>query len=282
MEHKLNRLRFLHKYNLAAIKSIQINPFISHRPIDTGNMSESYKKALIKNLELELKAARRISVDDIAAEIIDIGFNCLICGKCCRREEADNTVIIGPEEISTIQNDTHFGSDDISTPLLEESINDLDEKLLRKNTSIIDKYGNVHTFGWRLCQKENGDCRFIQDKNEGERCTIYNVRPMLCSTYPFYMEDLKVKTSNCEGLGREISPPESHELARAVRKRYIKDIKDTILLYKKYEDFEQSNDALEKALHKLSNGYINYVVHDSKGKHIITHNVKITNSSIDL
>ncbi len=238
-----------------------------------NTMSEAYKNTLIKTLEKELDSARNISVEDIARSVQEIGFNCLICGKCCRREEADNTVVICPEEIEVIKNDTFLAADEITMPLLEEAVSDFDEKFLQKYATSIDRQGNIHTFGWRLCQKKNGDCKFIQDKREGERCTIYSARPMLCSTYPFHIEELELRTSECEGLGGQISIPESHLLAEELLKRYIMEIKDTILLYKEYEEFEQRPDALSKAIENLANGYINYVVHDSKGKKTITQNV---------
>jgi Fe-S-cluster containining protein len=243
-------------------------------------MSEAYKNAMISDLKLELEQAREINVEDIANEILAIGFECLICGKCCRREEGDNTVIVSPVEIKIIQDSRFIRPENISSPLLEENMGIFDLSSLEKYVASIDKQGNVHTFGWRLCQKKNGDCKFIQGK--GERCTIYDVRPMMCSTYPFYMENMELKTSICEGIGREISYVQSRELAKMIIQRYLAEIQDTILLYTNYHEFNRSNDALDKALTNLSNGYINYVIHDSKGEHIIKQTIKMSKSSIDL
>ncbi|WP_406660427.1 YkgJ family cysteine cluster protein [Methanolobus sp. ZRKC3] len=238
-------------------------------------MSETYKAALIRNLQMELDAAKKIDVKEIAAAIRDYGFTCLICGRCCRREYGDNTVIVSPEEIEKIQHSTSLDRDHIAVPLIEEREDGkFDEAYLKDISDSIDSKGSVHTFGWKLCQKDSGDCSFIQKRGEGNRCTIYSSRPMLCSTYPFYMEDMEMKASHCEGLGREISHEQSRELAENVLIRYLAEIEDTIRLYEKYDEFERSNDALDKALANLGNGYINYVLHDSTGKHNIKQKVK--------
>ena len=50
----------------------------------------------------------------------------------------------------------------------------------------------------------NGNCQFLDDK----KCSIYNVRPMQCRTWPFWNENMNAKSWNenvvnfCPGIGK--------------------------------------------------------------------------------
>lgn len=231
-------------------------------------MSDRLKELLIQDLSEELEAAERISIEEIASKICNIGFSCNICGKCCRKEHGDNTVVVSPEEIELICNNNGLEHSLVAMPLIIDVPGVLpDKKYLENNRDMIDTDGNVHTFGWKLLQKRNGDCNFIQEAGAGNRCGIYDIRPMLCSTYPFYMQNGELKTSECEGLGQQISQEDSLELAAEVVSRYIAEIEETMQLYQKYEGFEQGPENLNKALDNIREGIINYIVHDSKGSH---------------
>lgn len=47
-------------------------------------------------------------------------------------------------------------------------------------------------FRYSLTEKPNGDCIFLQKKENGQRgCVIYPVRPLQCRTWPFWTENLK-------------------------------------------------------------------------------------------
>ena len=58
--------------------------------------------------------------------------------------------------------------------------------------------------GLSLTEKENGDCIFFE---EG-RCSIYDVRPRQCRTYPFWLKNLRspeawaLACRSCEGIGQ--------------------------------------------------------------------------------
>ncbi|WP_406655891.1 YkgJ family cysteine cluster protein [Methanolobus sp. ZRKC2] len=241
-------------------------------------MSTNFKELLIRNLTEEIKNAERIDVEEIALQIRNIGFSCNMCGKCCRKDYGDNTVIVSPGEIERICNYTRTEHHRIVMPLTEhETIPD--RKYLEDNRDLIDTDGNIHTFGWKLSQKINGDCNFIEEKEAGNRCSIYQARPMLCSTYPFYMENGELKTSECEGLGQQISIENSRKLAGEVVSRYVAETEETIRLYKGYEGFELGPENLNKALDNIREGLINYIVHDSKGSHRTR--LKINRSSIN-
>jgi hypothetical protein len=242
-------------------------------------MDSGFKDFLIAQLREELEAAKTTHKERIAAEIRATGFSCLMCGRCCRQEHGDNSVIVGPAEIERICRYTGLEHNFVVKPPQSDlDIPDLQNQ--KGRTDLIDAQGNIHTFGWELSRRENGDCIFIQGKMKGNRCTIYEARPMLCSTYPFYMEDGELKVSECEGLGRETSYEESLMMAEKVIERYIEELKETILLYENYEGFRKGPENINMAIANIREGIINYIVHDSTGSHRTTlrivsdHNIK--------
>jgi hypothetical protein len=228
-------------------------------------MNEKLKERLILNLEEELELAKKLNVREIADNICDVGFQCLMCGKCCRKEYGDNRVALTPEEIIIIQEEGKLEWEDIAEPFTVEADSAEEECQNLANDGMIDEEGNLHTFGWILRRKKNGDCSFIPDDNTEHRCKIYKLRPLLCSTYPFYMEGLELNTSECEGLGKKIGPHESHKLAELVLKRYILELEDTILTYRNYTGFKTGENGQNIAESDLKQGYLNYVIHYSEG-----------------
>ena len=220
-------------------------------------MDEKYKSLLIQELKQELTNASNISTGTIAAKIEDIGFSCLMCGKCCRREFGDNRVLLIPQEIQVISDHTILEAHEIATPTTSDG----------SDSDLIDTDGKIHTFGWMLARKSNGDCNFIEDAETSNKCTIHDVRPMLCRTYPFYMQDMELHISECEGLGYKISPEESLTIAHDVASRYITEIEDTIALYQKFEGFTPSPENIEIKGRTDVDDHVIYVVHDSNGTH---------------
>lgn len=221
-------------------------------------MDEKYKSLLIQELKQELANASNISTGTIAAKIEDIGFSCLMCGKCCRREFGDNRVLLIPQEIQVISDHTILEAHEIATPATSDG----------SDSDLIDTDGKIHTFGWMLARKSNGDCNFIEDAETSNKCTIHDVHPMLCRTYPFYMQDMELHISECEGLERKISPEESLKLASDVIDRYVAELKDTIALYEKFEEIATKQESTEvAATDPCGKKDIVYVVHDSNGTH---------------
>ncbi|MFY1111365.1 MAG: YkgJ family cysteine cluster protein [Methanosarcinaceae archaeon] len=127
----------------------------------------------------------------------------------------------------------------------------------------VDSEGNIHAFGWMLRRKRNGDCVFLEQG--ANRCRIYPVRPMLCRTYPFYMEDLKLYTCECEGLGCPISREEGLKLAEDLLSRYLSELEDMLAVYEKFENFEKDGGGLELAKKNAAKGAFAFIVHDSSG-----------------
>ncbi|MBP1909657.1 YkgJ family cysteine cluster protein [Methanolobus bombayensis] len=228
-------------------------------------MNEKLKEILIHELETELGVVKKINVQQIADQIYNIGFQCIMCGKCCRRDFGDNRVAITTTEIHNIENESDLKWEEIAEPFITEAESPEEECKINSADGLIDEDGNIHTFGWMLKRKKNGDCSFIPDDATNNRCGIYKLRPLLCSTYPFYIEGFKLNTSECEGIGKEISHQESCELAELVLKRYILELEDTILTYKNYIGFKTGDNSLNIAESDLKQGYLNYIIHYSEG-----------------
>ncbi|WP_340820107.1 YkgJ family cysteine cluster protein [Methanolobus sp. WCC4] len=236
-------------------------------------MDTRYKKMLIKQLEEEIEAAKKTDTEELAKQIRNIGFQCIMCGKCCRRGSGDNRVAVVPEEIRKICDGTGMKWDEIAEPLNIETDSPEEEHRLQAESGMIDEEGNIHTFGWMLRRKKNRDCSFIPDETADNRCKIYEHRPLLCSTYPFYMEGLELQVSECEGLGREISEQDSKMLAEMVLERYIRELQDTILTYQNYTGFRTGEKGVKTAMSGLKQGYLNYIVHYSEGTNKITRKI---------
>jgi Fe-S-cluster containining protein len=193
---------------------------------------------MLADLALQLERAESFSTEAIAREIMRIGFRCQRCGDCCRGEE--NSVAIFPFEIREIM--VGAGGEgwlEVAEPPLEGEW---------------DIEGIFHTLEWRL-RKDGLDCKY---HSEGG-CRIYEARPLLCKTYPFYLEEGRLRWSDCRGLGGEIGPEESKTLAELLKRRQIVEIKEAIDLIRKYEDFERGEPS----------PYGKCVVHDSEGEHEI-------------
>jgi Fe-S-cluster containining protein len=246
----------------------------------------NYQLLLIADLKKEIELARKLDPEKLAVEIGKIGFSCQHCGKCCRRAFGDNRVMLISPEIEKIREFTGLSKLEVAGPFVpepsqkdeseeEESSSEdcfrISEKnedqpppelleLLREN---IDFEGNIHVFGWVLRCKINGDCIFLE-KGTG-RCRIYPVRPMLCMTYPFYIEELKLQTCECEGLGYPISAEDSRKLAEKLLCRYVSELEDIQAVYENYVDFRRGDNGPELTKMNLEKGGCTYVVHDSTG-----------------
>jgi Fe-S-cluster containining protein len=191
----------------------------------------------IAGLKQALLAAKELSLTELAALIRDLGFRCQKCGECCRGE--DNSVVVFPEEIRCIQRATGLLWLEVVKPPKEGEW---------------DRDGCFHTLEWRL-GKEGESCRFYQNG----RCTIYSYRPMLCRTYPFYLDNGELMHSECRGLGCKIESEEADELAEQLVKRHLLEIQEAIHLLERYRDFERG---------EAKNGG-GCIVHDSEGEHHI-------------
>ncbi len=192
----------------------------------------------IRELQRSLEAARKLSPKDLAARIQEIGFRCLGCGECCIGEE--NSVVVFSFEIRRLLCATGKAWEEVAEP---PAVGEWDSE------------GNFHTLEWRL-KKVNGSCKFYSP----EGCRIYGARPLLCSTYPFYLDDGALRCSKCRGLGGKINFDEAENIAAKLIERSVTEIAEAIALLKAYRDFERGRPKKGGAC----------IVHDSGGEHRIS------------
>ncbi|MBC7086252.1 MAG: YkgJ family cysteine cluster protein [Methanomethylovorans sp.] len=227
----------------------------------------TYRNLILEDVKNELMQAKSLEVESISFQIQKTGFSCTQCGCCCRGKYGDNRVMLLPQDILEIYKTTHLSEADFSSPFIpvevENALNGVSET--SNLLPYIDGKGNIHSFGWMLKRKKNGDCFFFESISH--KCSIYKSRPVMCQTYPFYMEKCKLYTSECEGLGSFISPSDSLSLARLVLNRYIQELEDLILVYQRYEHFEPVDTNISISLERFKKGYVFYIVHDSEGTH---------------
>jgi hypothetical protein len=198
---------------------------------------ESDRKERISELKEAILAAKRISPAKLAARIGEIGFACQKCGDCCSGD--DNSVVVFPREVRAIQGATGLDWLEVARPPEEGEW---------------DREGCFHTLEWRL-KKEGASCRFY----ERGRCSIYRVRPMLCRTYPFYLDNGILQCSECRGLGGKIEACQAEKMAEELIFRYTIELEEAIALLEGYRDFERGEG--------WKGG--GYIIHDSEGEHRI-------------
>ncbi|WP_321419778.1 YkgJ family cysteine cluster protein [uncultured Methanomethylovorans sp.] len=227
----------------------------------------TYKDLLVQNARRELDQAFGLKVETIASKIRRIGFSCTQCGICCRGCCTDNRVMLLQQDILTISENTAIA--EFSLPFVPVEVEDALNGISDSSSLIpyTDKDGNVHSFGWMLRRKENGDCFFLESAGLSYKCTIYKLRPALCRTYPFYLEECELHTSECEGLGSSISCDDSLVLAKSVLDRYIHELEERILMYQRYEYFDPIDSNYVYSLERFKKGHVLYIVHDSEGTH---------------
>ena len=203
-------------------------------------MDEAERGLRIAELNEELSEAKKLATIGLAARIRELGFSCLRCGECCRGE--DNSVLVFPREVRRICAATGLAWLEVAGPPEEGEWG---------------RDGSFHTLEWRL-KKDGESCRFFQ---EG-RCSIYRDRPLLCRTYPFYLDRGELMHSECRGLGERIDPGEAEKIAKVLISRQITEIEEAISLLERYRDFPRGDPA-------ESGGKGSITVHDSEGEHRI-------------
>ncbi|MDD1760861.1 MAG: YkgJ family cysteine cluster protein [Methanothrix sp.] len=203
-------------------------------------MDEVERGLRIAELNEELSEAKRLTPISLAARIEELGFSCLRCGECCRGE--DNSVLVFPREVRRICAAAGLAWLEVAGP---------------PEDGEWGRDGSFHTLEWRL-KKDGESCRFYQ---EG-RCSIYMDRPLLCRTYPFYLDRGELMHSECRGLGRRIDPGEAEKIAKVLISRQITEIEEAISLMEIYQDFDRGDPEERR-------GKGGITVHDSEGEHRI-------------
>jgi uncharacterized protein len=105
-------------------------------------------------------------------------FSCTGCGKCC---QVDGDVWLAPEEISSIRTflgmDHHDHRDEFCRKYIRAEISPAGKGTLQEKSNVDDAHS------WMCLKRNEGSCIFLD--NAG-KCSIYDVRPVQCRTYPFW------------------------------------------------------------------------------------------------
>jgi len=111
----------------------------------------------------------------------NLRFKCIHCGNCCKDEKT--IVNLTYHDILRIRNGLNLTPDEIIQILgfyiIDKGITNEDRK--KMVISPVETQKGLAFVG--LLKKENGVCNFY-DLNK-KRCSIYNLRPMFCRTFPF-------------------------------------------------------------------------------------------------
>ncbi|MDZ7687493.1 MAG: YkgJ family cysteine cluster protein [Halobacteriales archaeon] len=200
---------------------------------------------------MTVERAESLDVEEIADVIEDVGFECTDCGDCCTADgDEPLAVTVFPDERRAL---AESAEEDGASPedVTEPSPFGEDEN---------------ETFEWTVRRDACGDCFF----HKGDACSVYEARPSVCRTYPFAVNfeddetgavethelgDATVVVGECEGTGRDISREDALELARAVKRRVVKEEHEARELLDAYEEVEPPDGAV--------------VVHDSEGTHVV-------------
>ena len=225
----------------------------------------------------------------VLKSIESAGFVCEMCGQCCERAEADNSVFVLPEEIDRITQKTGADRNNFVLPLFPDfysvredgTVFTCFEKIYEVAISLkdqTDNHGRIHTFGWMLQRKENGACAFLDDKSK--KCAIYDCRPGLCRTYPFYLDGLEVTDCECGSIGRidKTDAASSADFTESLLNRAVEeyaDLEKTQIFLEHYRNEVQLNSevGVQKMMESLKSGVLKFVIYDSVG--IFEANVKI-------
>lgn len=192
----------------------------------------------IHNLKDELAAAREIDVQALAGKLIESGFSCAQCSRCCRGAFGDNTVALFPREVREIMAAAGKSWFEVAEPPEGEDF---------------DTLGNRHVFEWVLRRTPEGDCIFL----EGGRCAVYEARPHICRTYPFRLDSGAVESYDCDSLGKGGTGSNGMaSLAEALISRRICELEEAIALLERFEPFEPGEPGDSQYT----------IVHDSEGE----------------
>ncbi len=112
-----------------------------------------------------------------------LAFECTQCGNCC--SGAPGFVWVTKEEIGRISR--YLGREDGWL-----------------GNEHVRRVGLKHS----LTEQADGDCVFLKRKNGKALCSIYEVRPLQCRTWPFWPGNLKSESAwnsvarDCPGINR--------------------------------------------------------------------------------
>lgn len=103
-------------------------------------------------------------------------FSCTGCGKCCK---VDGDVWLAPEEISSILSFLKMDHDRLGEFRRKYIRGEISPAV--EQTSETNKTNGIQS--WMCLKRNEGSCVFLNDDG---KCSIYDVRPVQCQTYPFW------------------------------------------------------------------------------------------------
>ena len=219
--------------------------------MDSGAHSAAQAADPLSDRDVTVERAESLDVGEIADVIQDVGFECTDCGDCCTSDDESLAVTVFPDERRALAEASE--AEDASPEEVTEP----------------SPFGGKEKFEWTVRRDGCGDCFFHQ----GDACSVYGDRPSVCRTYPFavrFGDDVGVGgelsfeldsveatlvVGECEGTGLDITREDALELARAVKRRTVKEESEADELLDAYEDIEPPE------------GHV--VVHDSEGAHVV-------------
>lgn len=251
----------------------------------------------LKNAVERSEQTNKSQQKQIHKNIETSGFTCLGCGKCCERTEGDNSVYILPEEIEQIEASSGLLRNDFVLPMLPDYFKSAEKNEINSSMSTvisgrqylldifqsldaqIDKDGRIHTFGWMLQRNKDGSCIFLDPSSK--KCMIYENRPGLCRTYPFYIDEDGFSDCECDGIGKVQKTDENliNELIEALQRRVISDQKDYVktsaIIKENYDRLKiNGSDGIILLKNQFEANEISFVVYDSTGVYSVNVSIK--------
>ncbi|MBD3406350.1 MAG: hypothetical protein GF411_09590 [Candidatus Lokiarchaeota archaeon] len=153
-------------------------------------------------------------------ETVDLQFECIMCGKCCK---VSNLIItVTGTDIVNIAKGLDFGPDEILRALDFYVIKD-DRKSpegMRDFPLVLTEKGPAYV---ALKKMNDGSCIFLKDK----KCMIHPIRPAVCASFPFTFQKknreliwgLNAIKDICPGIGK----------GEYVKKSYLESIGTVVL-----------------------------------------------------
>ena len=152
-----------------------------------------------------------------AKEIFKSSFSCARCGWCCRENfnikitkdilRPSNAISIFPDDIRRIVGGTGMKWDEIAQPDIYSCLSDQD---------------NLWAIGWILRRNDDRECIFYKEGS----CTIYNLRPMICRCYPYFLDEkCDIEVMHCEKSGNKMSMQSSEKMGHLVKHYELKKLR---------------------------------------------------------
>ncbi|TAJ44048.1 YkgJ family cysteine cluster protein [Methanofollis fontis] len=165
--------------------------------------------SLIASYTSELQELEAYPEEELIAIIMDVGFSCTCCGRCCTREFNDHVFLLDDDA---------------------ERVLAIDEGALvpAPDFEFCDQNGRFYAPGYALRTRDDGGCVFLQHN----RCTIYERRMKICRIYPYMLHREADEEGNVDW--RQISGLNLHgEYEREIDVSEARTIADDVIEYEK-------------------------------------------------